>query len=128
MASYRKAKAVEFVPVLAMAAITLKGLDFVRYLRSGDANGTLTQLSSWIISVVVVLLVAQTDWADGIAVGDQSLGTINFWSVLFVGLSVGSGASFIKDTLKSVDNSNSSAIPVLVGDDRKRVRNPEEVG
>ncbi len=118
----------EFVPVIAMAAVTLKGIDFLRYLRSGDANGVLTQLAAWIISTIVVMLVAQTAWADGIAVGDQSLGILGFWSQLFVGLSVGSGASFIKDTLKSLDNSNSSAIPTLVQPAGNRPAKPEDVG
>ncbi len=119
----------EFVPVLAMTALTLKGLDFIRYLRAGDANGVLTQLASWIISVLVVILVAQTDWASGISVGDQTLASINIWSLLFVGLAVGSGASFLKDTLKSIDNSNSAAIPVLVAQtNRRRTEKPEEVG
>ncbi len=115
--------------MLAMAALTLKGLDFIRYLRAGDTNGVLTQLASWIISVLVVLLVAQTDWADGIAVGDQSLATINLFSLLFVGLAVGSGASFLKDINKSIDNSNSSAIPILVqSSGQRRITKPEEVG
>jgi hypothetical protein len=42
-------------------------------LPGADVNGILTQLAAWIAGVVVVLLVAQTDWADGIAIGDMSL-------------------------------------------------------
>lgn len=119
----------EFVPVLAMAALTLKGMDFFRYLRAGDTNGVLTQLFAWVLSTLVVMLVAQTDWADGVAVGDRSLGTINIWSLLFVGLAVGSGASFIKDTLKSVDNHNSSALPTLVPESApRRTHRVEDVG
>lgn len=104
----------EFLPVLAMAALTLKAVDFLRYLRAADMNGVLTQLASWVAGVAVVMLVAQTDWADGIAVGDMKLGTLGFWSLLFFGLSAGSAASFTKDGLKAIDNTNSAAIPVLV--------------
>ena len=105
---------VEFVPTVAMFALIVKLVDFLRYLRAGDLNGVLTQLSTWIGGVVVVLLVAQTAWADGIEVGDRPLSILDFWSQLFVGLTVASTASLVKDTLKSVDNSNTSKIPTLL--------------
>lgn len=119
----------EFIPVVAMAALTLKIVDFLRYCRAADLNGILTQLAAWIAGVVVVLLVAQTDWADGIGIGDMDLGTLSFWSLVFYGLSAGSGASFVKDSLKAVDNSNSAAIPTLVpAGERRAVSAPRDVG
>lgn len=120
----------EFLPVLAMAALTLKVVDFLRYLRAGDMNGVFTQLAAWLAGVIVVLLVAQTDWADGIGVGDMSLGTINFWSLIFYGLSAGSAASTVKDGFKAIDNTNSAAIPTLVPE-KSRTRpagQPEDIG
>lgn len=104
----------EFIPVVAMAALTLKLIDFLRYCRAGDMNGALTQLAAWVAGIVVVLLVAQTDWANGIAIGDMNLSTLGFWSLVFYGLTAGSAASFTKDALKAFDNSNSAAIPVLL--------------
>lgn len=119
----------DFVPVLAMAALTLKVVDFLRYLRAGDTNGVFTQVAAWLAGVVVVLLVAQTDWSDGIPVGDMTLGTINIWSLIFYGLSAGSAASLTKDSLKAVDNTNSAAIPTLVPTgDRRAVSAPKDVG
>lgn len=118
----------EFVPALAMAALILKVVDFLRYLRAGDTNGVFTQLAAWVGAVLVVLLAAQTDWADGIGVGDKSLGTVNFWSLIFVGLTIGSGASVIKDIgYKALDNANSAAIPTLVRRNGRRIE-PEDVG
>jgi hypothetical protein len=119
---------VEFVPVVAMGILILKLIDFLRYLRAGDMNGVLTQLATWLAGVIVVLLVAQTSWADGIGVGDQSLATLGFWSLVFYGLSVGSGASLVKDTQKAVDNTNSAAIPTLVPDRRRHPVTKEDVG
>lgn len=117
----------EFVPVAAMAALILKCVDLMRYLRAGDINGVVTQVVSWLAGVIVVMLVAHTDWADGIAVGDMSMATLNIWSLVFFGLSVGSGASLVKDLLKAVDNSNSAAIPVLVAP-RGRPVEPQDIG
>lgn len=105
---------VEFVPSLAMAVLTLKIVDFARYARAGDLNGVFTQLASWIAGVVVVLLVAQTTWSDGIQIGGTNMHKLGFWSLVFYGLSAGSTASLGKDTLKAVDNTNSAAIPTLI--------------
>lgn len=119
----------EFIPIAAMAILTLKLVDFLRYARAADMNGVLTQLCAWIGGVVVVLLVAQTDWADGIQIGDKSLHSLSIWSLIFVGLTTGSGASVVKDIgVKALDNSNSAAIPTLVPTSRKPTDSPTEVG
>ncbi len=104
----------EFIPVVAMATLIFKLVDFLRYCKAADVNGITTQLASWVAGVLVVLLVAQTDWAAGISVGDMNLATLGFWSLVFYGLSVGSAASLAKDTLKAVDNHNTMAIPTLL--------------
>ncbi len=119
---------VEFIPAIAMVTLILKVIDTLRYARAADMNGVLTQLSTWVAGVLVVLLVAQTDWANDIPIGDLSLGTVSFWSLVFYGLSAGSAASLAKDTLKAVDNTNSAAIPVLVPESRRITKTPEEVG
>lgn len=119
----------EFLPAVAMVTLILKLIDFLRYARGADVNGMLTQLASWVAGIVVILLVAHTDWADGIAVGTMALGKLNFWSLVFYGMSAGSAASLVKDTLKSVDNTNSAAIPVLIPESRRiDDKGPKEVG
>lgn len=119
----------DFLPVVAMAALTLKLIDLARYGRAGDVNGIVTQLASWTAGVLVVLLVAQTDWADGIEIGDMNLSTLGFWSLVFYGMSAGSAASVVKDSLKAVDNTNSAAIPTLVPTGEHRAHSaPRDMG
>jgi hypothetical protein len=125
----------EFLPAAAMLALIVKVVDFLRYARSRDMNGVTTQLIVWIAGVGVVLLVAQTLWADGISVGDRALSTLDIWSQVFAGLTIGSAASVVKDIgYKSWDNNNSAAIPTLlpnVGPRRHRRNRPtgtEDVG
>lgn len=119
----------EFVPAVAMLALIVKVIDFLRYARNRDANGVLTQLITWAAGVVSLLLVAQTDWAATVAIGDRALSQLGFWSIFFAGLTAGSGASLLKDTLKSVDNHNSSKIPTLLSPGPKAERaNAADVG
>lgn len=105
---------VEFVPAVAMLALVLKVVDFLRYAKAGDLNGVVTQLIVWISGVAVLLLVAQTTWASTISVSGVTLSHLSFWSVVFAGFTVSSGASLVKDTLKAVDNTNSAALPTLL--------------
>ncbi len=103
-----------FVPAIAMIALILKLIDFARYARNGDLNGIVTQVATWVAGVVVFVLVAQTVWAQEIVIGDRPLSQLGFWSLVFAGVSIASTASVVKDTLKSVDNHNSSKIPTLL--------------
>lgn len=124
----------EFAPTVAMVALIIKIIDFVRYARNGDINGVVSQLAVWGAGVVVSLLVAQTEWAATIVLGGKPLSQLGIWSLVFAGLSAGSTASVAKDTLKSVDNNNSSAIPTLLRAGPTKTRrtktstNSEDVG
>jgi hypothetical protein len=97
-----------------MLALILKVVDFLRYAKARDYNGVLTQAITWVAGVVVLLLVAQTTWAAMISVAGVPLGKLGFWSVVFAGLTVSSGASLVNDYRKALDNSNSAAIPTLL--------------
>ena len=117
----------EFIPTLALAALVLKLIDFARYARAGDMNGVVTQLATWISGVLVLLLVAKTDWAGGIEIAGFPLSKLNFWSQVFYGLSLASTASLAKDVLKSVDSNNSTVIPTLLPRGR-RAEHSRDVG
>lgn len=104
----------EFVPAVAMLALVLKVVDFLRYAKARDYNGVLTQLITWVAGVVVLLLVAQTSWSAMIGVAGVPLGKLGFWSLVFAGLTISSGASLVNDYRKAIDNSNSAAIPTLL--------------
>lgn len=122
----------EFIPAVAMIALVGKVVDFLRYAKSADMNGVLTQLIAWIAGVVGVMLAAQTSFAATIAIGDRPLGAFSLWDQIFFGLSAASLYSAFKDTTKAVDNTNSAAIPTLLqtGPKRKRANRPpsEDVG
>lgn len=104
----------EFLPSVAMVALIIKVIDFLRYARARDINGVFTQASTWVAGVIVLLLVSQTEWAAHMDIGGFALSRLGFWSQVFYGLSAASLASVAKDTLKAVDNTNSAQIPTLL--------------
>ena len=107
----------EFVPLIAMAALVFAIINFVKYVKAGDTNGIVTQLSVWAAGVAVVLLVAQTDLATRIAVGDEPLSALNVWSLLFVGLTIGSTGTLLNDFKKAFDNTDSAHTTSLIRHD-----------
>ncbi len=104
----------EFVPAIAMVALIKKLVDFVRYAKNGDINGIVTQIVAWAAGIAIFFLAAQSDWADGIEIGDRALSVLNGWSLVLAGATFGSVASTAQDLFKSVDNTNSAAIPTLL--------------
>ncbi len=115
----------EFIPFAAMLLTVKKVIDFLRYARSGDINGVLTQLCAWGAGVGVVVLMAQTQWARGVEIGDIALSNMGIWSLVFAGMQIGSGASAVVDLNKSLDNNNTSAIPTLLpGPGPRHARKP----
>lgn len=104
----------EFAPIIAMGLLVVSIINFMKYLRAGNTDGWFTQLVVWVSGVVVVVLAAQTDFAGGISIGDMTLSTLNFWSLVFVGLTLASVGSFAVDLRKAIDNGDSAVKPSLL--------------
>lgn len=105
----------EFVALIAIAALVKKGLDLVKYVRANDVNGYVTLLAAMVLGVLVIVLAAHTAFAGGLVIGGIALAKMGFWSQVFVGLTIAGSAGVTTDFLKSVDNSTSAAVPALVG-------------
>ncbi len=104
----------DWIAGVAFLFLVKKFFDFLRFGVNGDVNGLVSQLVVWAAGVGAVLIGAQTQWADHIQVGAVTLGSLNFWSQVFVGLTLASAASFAQDTLAAVDSSRTSAVPTLI--------------
>jgi hypothetical protein len=106
---------VDFVPLLAALAFAWKLVDWTKQIRVKDINAVVTQAAVWVAGVFVVFLLAQSDFGHAIRIaGGIPLDQLNFWSLLLVGLTVGSSASVGYDFRRSFDNSDSAAQPSLV--------------
>lgn len=107
----------EFVPVLAMAALVVAIINFIKFIKAGDGNGIATQLAVWVAGVVVLFIAAQTDFASGISIGDMEIDQMNAWTLVFVGLTLGSVGTLANDIKKALDNSDSAVKPPLISKD-----------
>ena len=103
-----------FVPLVAALALSVKFIDWVKYMRAKDANGVVSQAASWAGGVAVILLLAQTDFASGVEIAGEGLSNLNVWSQIFIGLSVGSTGSLAFDFKKAIDGTDSAVTPTLL--------------
>lgn len=101
----------DFAPLLAAIALIWKIVDLVKYARARDAESVITQVAVWAAGIGVVLLLAETDYAAGIVIGDIALANLNGASLVLLGLSMASSASVLVDVKKAVDNTDSAAVP-----------------
>ena len=106
-----------FIPAVAMFSLIKKLLDFMKYLTSRDVNGAVTQLAVWLSGVLVVVLYAQTDWAETFSFAGFTLADMNMASLVALGIGLGSSASVATDFIKSRDDSDSAKMPPLLPGD-----------
>lgn len=105
----------EFVPLLVMSAAVKKLVDFVKYVLNVDVNAAVTQLTAWGSGVIVTAVGAHSDWASTLNINGHTLDTLNGWSQVLVGFVIASTAGVGWDSIKALDNTNSSIVPNLLG-------------
>jgi hypothetical protein len=103
----------EFVPLLVIGSLIKKAVDLLKYVTNQDWNAAATQLVTWAAGIGLAFLLANSDFADGLAVNGQTLASLNAFSIVLVGLAVSSTASTAVDTLKAIDGSQSASMPAL---------------
>lgn len=104
----------EFVPTVAMGALVFTLVNFLRFLTNKDFASAITQFTAWVSGVIVVFLVASTNYADGIDVGGTALSKLNGSSLVFVGLMSSSIFGVVKNVIQAFDNRDSAVMPPLV--------------
>lgn len=110
----------DFVPLLVIGALLKKAVDFLKYLSAKDWNGVVTQVVVWLVGIGLVWLLSASDFANGVQIGGLDLGNLNAASIVLVGLSLSSTASFVgQDLLKALDNSQTARTPELLSGSSK---------
>lgn len=104
----------DFVPLAAFALLIVGVVNFLKFLKARDWNGALTTLIAWIGGIVAVIVAGHSDFGSGIPVGDITLADLNFWSQVFVGMTVASVGSYVVDVKKALDDNDSAKTPPLI--------------
>lgn len=99
-----------------LLALAAKVTSVIKYATAGQWRDVATQLVTWVVTVAALLIGAQAEVAQGIVIwGERTLADLDVWSLILVGLSIGSGASFAYDFKKAIDGTDSASEPPLTG-------------
>lgn len=80
----------------------------------GAAAGLVTQLVAFGAGLVAVFLFAASDLGQGLELGGLTLGDADGFSKVILGLLAASVGGTLTDVLKSVDNTQTAALPSLL--------------
>ena len=106
----------EVFSAAALGTLIWKVISVVKMLTGRDFTAAVTQGLTWAAGIITVLLAAQADVSEAITVwGTQTLGQLDGWSQVLVGLTLSSAASATYDFKKAVDNTDSAGEPPLGG-------------
>lgn len=103
-----------FVPLAAMGALVFTLINFLKNVTNRLWSPVITQLISWAAGILVVMLFANTTWADTVTFGDSTLGSLNGTSQLVIGLMAASLFGVVKEVTKAIDQSDSASKPPLI--------------
>lgn len=106
----------EVISLIAILALGKKLVDLLKYVRAADWNASITQVVTWIAFVGILALAGAADVSSGIEVfAGQTLGSLDFASLVLAGLIYGSASSVVLvDFRKAIDRSDSAKTPPLL--------------
>lgn len=104
----------DFVPTLGVMTLIIAIINFILYIKNKNVNGIVTTLAVWVAGVVTVSLLWKTDFADTFMILDKPLGTYNFASVVFIGLTISAMAQFAVEIKKAIDGHDTAVKPPMI--------------
>lgn len=99
-----------------LAALVWKAVDFIRLVSNikTEMSAIVTQILAWLMGIITVLAYASSDFATSVTIGEQSLDSMNFWSLMLIGIAIASLGSAAVDFKQARDTNDSSAKPRLL--------------
>lgn len=89
----------DFVPLLAVITLIYTIVNVIKQLQGGQVKEGVTQILTWIVAVLLIALLAQSDFATSVKVGEWVLGDLNFASLVIFAMSLAGGANVLYDVI-----------------------------
>ncbi len=112
----------ELVPLALLGALVYKLVDFFKFVTNKNWVAARTQLIAWASGILAVTLFALSDFADGISMGNATLSSLSFPTLIIIGLSATSLFSAFYDLKSSLDNTDSAKTPALAVRPKRQLR------
>ena len=101
----------EFVPIVALGTLVYMFVIVLKNLSAQQWRPVATQVIAWLAGIGGIFLMARTQFAGGISIGDLTLDRLDFWSKVFVGLLATSLLSSLHEVKKAIDRTDTAVVP-----------------
>lgn len=104
------------IALLAIALLANKIIELLKQIRNKDVNGALTLISLFIAGVAALTLAAHAAVTEGTIIPGTgaALGSLDFASLVLLGLMITATGSTVYDFKKAVDSTDSAKQPPLL--------------
>lgn len=89
----------QFLAVAVVIAFGISLFNIFKMGLAGQGKKVLTAIGAYVIFIVLAFVLRASDFAGSVAVGDFSLDTLNVWSTILFGASLGGTAGTVYDAL-----------------------------
>lgn len=86
----------------------------MKSLTNKDWSAAITQGIAWLAGIIGIILAANTQFATEVEFGAYNLSTLNYPSLIFLGLVSSSLFGVVTQTLKAVDRRDTASQPPLI--------------
>ena len=111
--------------VIVFVALLWKIVDFLRMAANfkSQKSGLITQATAWIAGVILVVIAAhaQLTWSLVLPGSDLPLKSLDFASLLLLGLLISSTASSVVDIKQAIDATDTASKPPMITQNQQGV-------
>ncbi len=95
---------------VGLVALMVKFTSVAKFVEEKEWKKLRVQVYAWVIGVLGILLASQVQGLQDQLISNVALRDMSFWTLLYVGLGIGSTGSLVADTLRAVDNKSSTSV------------------
>jgi hypothetical protein len=101
----------QFTLIIALGTLVYTFVIFLKNLTAQQWSSAITQAIAWCAGIGGVFIMAATQFAGGISIGDMTLDRLDFWSKVLVGLLATSLLSTLHEFKKAIDRTDTAVVP-----------------
>lgn len=112
------------LPTALLGVVVFNLTNLIRFARGRDWNGVLTNLTTWVVGWVVALIAGASTVAENVVLPGFStaLGAMSAVDLILVALPLGSIAHVTNEFRGAIDNTSSTAKPLLIEQQNAQTR------
>ncbi len=95
---------------VGFVALLVKFTSVTKFIEAKDWKALRVQVYAWVIAVVGVFFASEVQGLQQYVISNVALEDMSFWTLLYIGLGLGSTGSLAADALRAVDGNSTTRV------------------